>query len=215
MNDTVVENSKNEKLPLKLDESSVKKVSHSSELPSLTREDNPPDTLALNLPNTRQQDKDWDWIGQDGALSDSPDINEEIGKITDSTSFLIKKMLNGEVSPEAPEELNNKEKHHPLGQNDVDERSEAGTYTVETEQADCDVEEARKKIDEVFGVIQLTNSVQSSSYSSSTTSSSNKQIAMEGLKQQSWCCPTQLLLLKRIRGLAQRNREGVQWDSEK
>ncbi|GFR19163.1 centrosomal protein of 170 kDa protein B [Trichonephila clavata] len=287
MNDAVVENSKEEKLPVKLDESSVKKVSHSSELPSLTREDNPPDTLPLNLPNSRQQDKDWDWIGQDGALSDSPDysqrsetsscsappncgtttgderdtgsahsspaataftiafeteantprkklgirdsiskfapnkldsenrvsfqkssktepspkklpltdakppipkartqfgtadlkdINEEIGKITDSTSFLIKKMLNGEVSPEAPEELNNKEKHHPLGQNDVDERSEAGTYTVETEQADCDVEEARKKIDEVFGVIQLSNSVQSSSYSSSTTSSSNKQI---------------------------------------
>ncbi|GFS94434.1 centrosomal protein of 170 kDa protein B [Nephila pilipes] len=285
--DAVVETSKSEKLPLKLDESSVKKTSHSSELPSLTREDNPPDTLPLNLPNNRQQDKDWDWIGQDGALSDSPDysqrsetsscsappncgtttgderdtgsahsspaataftiafeteantprkklgirdsiskfapnkldsenrvsfqknsktepspkklpltdakppipkartqfgtadlkdINEEIGKITDSTSFLIKKMLNGEISPEAPEELNNKEKHHPTGQNDVDERSEAGTYTVETEQADCDVEEARKKIDEVFGVIQLSNSVQSSSYSSSTTSSSNKQI---------------------------------------
>ncbi|KAF8777861.1 hypothetical protein HNY73_014653 [Argiope bruennichi] len=277
---------KGEKAPLKPEESSIKKPSLSSELPSLTREDNPPDTLPLNLPNTKQQDKDWDWIGQDGALSDSPDysqrsetsscsappncgtttgderdtgsahsspaataftiafeteantprkklgirdsiskfaptkldsenrvsfqkssktepspkklpltdakppipkartqfgtadlkdINEEIGKITDSTSFLIKKMLNGEVSPEAPDELNNKEKH-PSGPNDVDERSEAGTYTVETEQADCDVEEARKKIDEVFGVIQLSNSVQSSSYSSSTTSSSNKQI---------------------------------------
>ncbi|GIY48992.1 uncharacterized protein CEXT_622181 [Caerostris extrusa] len=253
-------------------ESVGKKASLPSELPSLTREDNPPDTLPLNLPNTRQQDKDWDWIGQDGALgqscqrsetsscsappncgtttgderdtgsahsspaataftiafeteantprkklgirdsiskfapnkidsesrvsfqkvarqnpalkknfvfvrcdvllpltdakppipkartqfgtADLKDINEEIGKITDSTSFLIKKMLNGEVSPEAPEELNNKEKQ-PSGPNDVDERSEAGTYTVETEQADCDVEEARKKIDEVFGIPRL------------------------------------------------------------
>lgn len=104
-----------------------------------------------------------------------PDINEEIGKIADSTSFLIKRMLNGDISPsDLPEEKPNKEKH---SQNDVnDDRSEAGTYTVETEQADCDVEEARKKIDEVFGVIQLTNSVLSSSYSSSTTSSSNKQV---------------------------------------
>ncbi|KFM66249.1 hypothetical protein X975_21228, partial [Stegodyphus mimosarum] len=87
-------------------------------------------------------------------------------------------MLNGEMSPsDIPEEMPSKEKLPQNLQNDVnDDRSEAGTYTVETEQADCDVEEARKKIDEVFGVIQLSNSVLSSSYSSSTTSSSNKQI---------------------------------------
>lgn len=82
------------------------------------------------------------------------------------------------MSPsDIPEEKPSKEKLHQNVQNDVnDDRSEAGTYIVETEQADCDVEEARKKIDEVFGVIQLSNSVLSSSYSSSTTSSSNKQV---------------------------------------
>lgn len=106
------------------------------------------------------------------------DINEEIGKIADSTSFLIKRMLNGEISPsDITEEKTSKDKNNQKSQNDVnDDHSEAGTYTVETEQADCDVEEARKKIDEVFGVIQLSNSVLSSSYSSSTTSSSNKQV---------------------------------------
>lgn len=87
-------------------------------------------------------------------------------------------MLNGEISPsDITEEKTSKDKNNQKSQNDVnDDHSEAGTYTVETEQADCDVEEARKKIDEVFGVIQLSNSVLSSSYSSSTTSSSNKQV---------------------------------------
>nr|XP_042906320.1 centrosomal protein of 170 kDa protein B isoform X1 [Parasteatoda tepidariorum]XP_042906321.1 centrosomal protein of 170 kDa protein B isoform X2 [Parasteatoda tepidariorum] len=276
----------NDKTVVSLAETTTSKNSNNVDLPSLTREDNPPDTLPLNFTNSRQE-KDWDWVGQDGALSDSPDfsqrsetsscsappnygtataddrdtgsahsspaataftiafeteastprkklgirdsiskfapskldsenrvsfqknsktepspkklplsdskpplpkartqfgsadlkdINEEIGKITDSTSFLIKKMLNGEVSPsDVPNELSLKEKQQN-SQKDGDDRSEAGTYTVETEQADCDVEEARRKIDEVFGVIQLSNSVQSSSYSSSTTSSSNKQI---------------------------------------
>ncbi|GFT60687.1 hypothetical protein TNCV_3584041 [Trichonephila clavipes] len=40
------------------------------------------------------------------------------------------------------------------------------------------------------------------------------EAAMEWYEQQSECCPTQLLLLKRIRDL-QRKNEGVQWYSEK
>ncbi|GFX63360.1 uncharacterized protein TNCV_3619631 [Trichonephila clavipes] len=36
------------------------------------------------------------------------------------------------------------------------------------------------------------------------------ETAMEWYKQQSECCPTQLLLLKRIRDLVQRKNEGVQ-----
>lgn len=94
-------------------------------------------------------------------------------------------MLNGEISPsDITEEKPSKDKQQQNLQNDVnDDRSEAGTYTVETEEADCDEEEARKKIDEVFGVIQMSNSVLSSSYSSSTTSSSNKQVILFVFKQ--------------------------------
>ncbi|KAG8193401.1 hypothetical protein JTE90_012200 [Oedothorax gibbosus] len=104
------------------------------------------------------------------GTADLKDINEEIGKITDSTSFLIKKMLNGELSPE-PVKV-----EKPVKEKELDACSEAGTYTVETEEPNCDVEEARKKIDEVFGVVQMSSSMPNSSYSSSTTSSSNKQI---------------------------------------
>ncbi|PRD30103.1 UNVERIFIED_CONTAM: hypothetical protein NCL1_27416 [Trichonephila clavipes] len=40
------------------------------------------------------------------------------------------------------------------------------------------------------------------------------ETAMEWYEQQSECCPTQLLLLKRIRDLIRRKNEGVQWCSE-
>lgn len=47
-------------------------INQGCELPILSREDHPPDTLSLNLSSTRPHDKEWDWIGQDGTLSDSP-----------------------------------------------------------------------------------------------------------------------------------------------
>lgn len=101
---------------------------------------------------------------------DSREFHEQSSKIKEPASFLIKKMLNGDSI-----ERDGDQKENIQGGELPDDKSEAGTYTVETEHTDCDVEEARKKIDEVFGVIQLSSSVVTS-YSSSTTSSSIKQI---------------------------------------
>ncbi|GFX92192.1 uncharacterized protein TNCV_1741121 [Trichonephila clavipes] len=40
------------------------------------------------------------------------------------------------------------------------------------------------------------------------------EAAMEWYEQQSECCPTQILLFKRIKDLLQRKDEGLQWYSE-
>ncbi|GFX32482.1 uncharacterized protein TNCV_2174001 [Trichonephila clavipes] len=59
------------------------------------------------------------------------------------------------------------------------------------------------------------NNNESSKGSSNAGAFSALETVMEWYEQQSECCPTQLLLLKRIRELIKRKNEGVQWYSEK
>lgn len=83
-------------------------------------------------------------------------------RLSDSASYLIQRMLNdgparvplpgpvGGVSSSASRVEPSSGPEQVLSP--ADDRSETGTYTVETDRVDPDVEEARRKIDEVFGV---------------------------------------------------------------
>lgn len=83
-------------------------------------------------------------------------------RLSDSASYLIQRMLNdgparvplpgpvGGVSSSASRVEPSSGLEQVLSP--ADDRSETGTYTVETDRVDPDVEEARRKIDEVFGV---------------------------------------------------------------
>lgn len=50
----------------------------------------------------------------------------------------------------------------PIPQKEIDDKSETGTYTVETDLNDPVVDEARQKIDEIFGIHKNINKLQSS-----------------------------------------------------
>ncbi|XP_075556357.1 uncharacterized protein LOC142588472 isoform X1 [Dermacentor variabilis] len=83
-------------------------------------------------------------------------------RLSDSASYLIQRMLNdgparvplpgpvGGVSSSAPRVEPSSGPEQVVSP--ADDRSETGTYTVETDRVDPDVEEARRRIDEVFGV---------------------------------------------------------------
>ncbi|KAH6926542.1 hypothetical protein HPB50_019749 [Hyalomma asiaticum] len=83
-------------------------------------------------------------------------------RLSDSASYLIQRMLNdGPTRAPLPGPVKGvssaaarAEPNSGLEQilSPADDRSETGTYTVETDRADPDVEEARRRIDEVFGV---------------------------------------------------------------
>lgn len=62
----------NSKIDLKPKNDGSVKTPLGCELPTLSREDHPPDSLSLNLASARSNDKEWDWICPDGTLSDSP-----------------------------------------------------------------------------------------------------------------------------------------------
>ncbi|XP_037499194.1 serine/arginine repetitive matrix protein 2 isoform X4 [Rhipicephalus sanguineus] len=83
-------------------------------------------------------------------------------RLSDSASYLIQRMLNdGPARAPLPGPIKSAssaaariEPSSGLEQvlSPADDRSETGTYTVETDRMDPDVEEARRRIDEVFGV---------------------------------------------------------------
>uniref|UniRef100_A0A131Y238 Putative ark protein kinase family n=1 Tax=Ixodes ricinus TaxID=34613 RepID=A0A131Y238_IXORI len=80
-------------------------------------------------------------------------------RLSDSATYLIQRMLN-DGPPRAPlpgppsgrQTLLGGSSSEPQLVSPGDDRSETGTYTVEMDRADPAVEEARRKIDEVFGV---------------------------------------------------------------
>ncbi|XP_075723726.1 uncharacterized protein LOC119166915 isoform X4 [Rhipicephalus microplus] len=82
-------------------------------------------------------------------------------RLSDSASYLIQRMLNDGPAraplPGPGKGVSSAARVEPssgLEQvlSPADDRSETGTYTVETDRVDPDVEEARRRIDEVFGV---------------------------------------------------------------
>lgn len=82
-------------------------------------------------------------------------------RLSDSASYLIQRMLNdGPARVPLPGPLggggSSRVEPASVGPEQLlspaDDRSETGTYTVETDRVDPDVEEARRRIDEVFGV---------------------------------------------------------------
>lgn len=82
-------------------------------------------------------------------------------RLSDSASYLIQRMLNdGPARVPLPGPLGGggSSRVDPVSGgpeqllSPADDRSETGTYTVETDRVDPDVEEARRRIDEVFGV---------------------------------------------------------------
>ncbi|XP_064483733.1 centrosomal protein of 170 kDa protein B-like isoform X3 [Ornithodoros turicata] len=84
-------------------------------------------------------------------------------RLTDSATYLIQRMLSdspfsGKKPPQAPPRCHKSPISPQVPQlpSPGDDRSETGTYTVGLEKADPAVEEARRKIDEVFGVAQRT-----------------------------------------------------------
>uniref|UniRef100_A0A224YV45 Centrosomal protein CEP170 n=1 Tax=Rhipicephalus zambeziensis TaxID=60191 RepID=A0A224YV45_9ACAR len=83
-------------------------------------------------------------------------------RLSDSASYLIQRMLNdGPARAPLPGPVKGVSSAAARGEpssgleqvlSPADDRSETGTYTVETDRVDPDVEEARRRIDEVFGV---------------------------------------------------------------
>ncbi|CAN7999900.1 unnamed protein product [Ixodes hexagonus] len=80
-------------------------------------------------------------------------------RLSDSATYLIQRMLNDGPAraplpgpPSGRQTLLGGSSSEPQLMSPGDDRSETGTYTVEMDRADPAVEEARRKIDEVFGV---------------------------------------------------------------
>lgn len=89
---------------------------------------------------------------------DSPALGRD-ERLSDSATYLIQRMLNDGPArapiPEPPgggSTLRGGSSSEPQLLSPGDDRSETGTYTVEMDRVDPAVEEARRKIDEVFGV---------------------------------------------------------------
>ncbi|KAF7665027.1 hypothetical protein LDENG_00158450 [Lucifuga dentata] len=88
--------------------------------------------------------------------------------------------LKAPTIPLVPQSMEVNSSHGGPRNEEEDSLSDAGTYTIEADNLDKEVEEARNKIDQVFGVVE---SPESTSQTEAETSSAYRPIVIEGKEQ--------------------------------
>lgn len=113
--------------------------------------------------------------GVESLKNRTPD--QKTSPISESAAYLINRMLQ---SQESESDLDRQspisESERGLDSGVCDDRSECGTYTLQSEKKDADVEKARKMIDDVFGIKDYVNKIKISPDSSPECSTPSNSI---------------------------------------